>query len=634
MTLSAHTRLVPLVIALCLAASAPSQLGAAEKTVEIRTVGGSPGLTASVEERPGPGASRYLEVTITNTADADLLLDSISLTLPWVAKPADRGLVVMGPAAMFSHPTTIVDPSAAVAESAAFLMRQDPDGRGHAFAGLLSWRRMRTKLRFEESGLVIHGDGEKRRLAPGDSFRLDRLWCSENPGWQELLFAYAREIARENGISLRRRADWVGWSNWDYYGGRFTSGQILRNLQALVAMNVGANLVQVDGGWWRACGDYETANDRIEGGVEALAQAIRAHGMTAGIHIDGARADMNSKVVRDHPEFFLHTSTGELIVGERTRPSGGRAFYDFSHPGAREHLRDSLRSLRARGFDYMKVDFLRFIVPEYLLKAANLNPAEVEIRRHDDRLTSFEAFDLAMRAMREGMGGDAFFLGCSAEFGTTFGHVDGLRTGGDIDPTYSRFSRSCLENGGTFYLNGVVTWNDCDYLVVRSRDDEDAELVNNPRKTGGDMPEALAEMWMHYVGLFGGPKILGDNLTILRPSRQALASRAMALPLCDRFVPLDYWAEARHRDDPFHVILGEGPDASYLALFNWDELERTYHFAGGPAGMDAGTRPFSGEATMRREQERLLVSLAGHHSAVIRITGADFDVLRRLLQVK
>jgi hypothetical protein len=213
--------------------------------------------------------------------------------------------------------------------------------------------------------------------------------------------------------------------------------------------------------------------------------------------------------------------------------------------------------------------------------------------------------------------------------------VDALRTGGDIDPTFSRFSRSCMENGGNFYLHKQVVLNDADYHVARGRLDEDDELVNNPRKTGGDMPYALAEMWTHYVGLFGGPKLSGDKLSILRDERKELFRRAVSLPACERFVPLDFWQRARDRDDPYRVFLGEAGGTVYLALFNWSAEPRQFQIGGLTPAQSHALMPVGGTAEIVRDPSHLAITLAGHSSAVFQGDEAmRFDLLRNALTVE
>jgi alpha-galactosidase len=140
-----------------------------------------------------------------------------------------------------------------------------------------------------------------------------------------------------------------------------------------------------------------------------------------------------------------------------------------------------------------------------------------------------------------------------------------------------------------------------------------------------------AEMWADYVGLFGGTKLNSDNLVTLRPERQELFRHTVALPACQRYVPLDFWQHGRDREDAFHVMLGEAGDAVYLAVFNWSDADRTYIIAGGPK---AALQPVCGETRADESGGNLRLSLAAKHSAVFKLpAGSNFDQLRKNLKI-
>jgi alpha-galactosidase len=600
-----------------------------EVTVESHPLGA---IETKVKLRTTPDGS-VLEINLVNRGAAEARLERVSVRLPWTWPARSGTQMSMGASTMFDRPALVRKPDEPDLKSANYLIARSGEGVSQ-MVGFLTWKTFRSKLHFNDGMVTVAVEGEGRRLRPGETLMLERLWFGEDAYWHELLYRYAKETGRENGVRPRRDPRFVGWSNWDYYGSRFTARQVLDNLEALDAMKVGANLVQVDGGWWDKCGDYNPRAD-FPGGMKAIADAIRARGMMAGIHFDGARADADARVVRDHPEFFLKDQHGRLIGGTpRENGRRGRVYFDFSHPGARAHLRDAFcRARREWGYMYFKVDFLKFALPEYMLHAEGRLDDGTRVTPFDDRFTSVERFHLAMKAMREGMGNDAWFLGCTAEFGPVVGHIDALRSGGDIDPTYSRFSRACMENGGAFYLHGNLFVNDADYHVARGRADEDEFLVKNPRKTGGAMPFALAEMWTHYMGLFGGPKLSGDNLLILREERKALFRRAASLPACERWLPLDFWQHARDRDDPFRVFLGEAEGKVYLAVFNWAEAATTVEIKGFPAGVAEGARLLHGVVQLEERAGRIEIMLGGLHSAVLILPDGDFDSLGRSLDV-
>jgi alpha-galactosidase len=613
---------------------APWALAERDVVVRVRTAPETDDVGRHVTVTSGPEGSQFVSATIVNRSERNLRLSRVELSFPWEPQLAGnpKAKLTAGGSAMFDLPA-IVGPATKPVSSRMYVMSSH--GGAHAFAGLVTWRTIWTTLTVAQGRITAAAEGEDRILRPGETLRLERLWLAHSADWQGLLFRYGDMIAAENRIRLKPDPRYVGWSNWDYYGSGFNAAQIRENMAALVAMNVGANLIQMDGGWWSRCGDYLTPRENLGAHPKDLAAEIRARGMTAGIHFDGMRADFDSRVVTEHPEFFLKDGEGALL---RAQPSAsgkpGRVFWDFSHPGARAYMRDLLRVIRREwGYDYFKFDFLKFTFPFYIARATGIPLERLRVVAHDPGLTSVERSHLALAAFREGIGDDAYFVACTAEFGPVLGHADALRTGGDIDPTYSRFSRSCMENGGSFFLHRRAIHNDADYHVGRAKEDEDASLVANPRKTGGDMSVDLARMWTHYVGLFGGPKISGDNLTILRDERKALFREAIALPGCERYVPLDFWQRARDRDDPFAAFLGESGGEVYLALFNWSDAPRELRVGGWQRNGAPNLVSGSPETTWR--EGMLGVVLRARSSAVFRVGGAgDFDRLRQRLSVQ
>ena len=142
-------------------------------------------------------------------------------------------------------------------------------------------------------------------------------------------------------------------------------------------------------------------------------------------------------------------------------------------------------------------------------------------------------------------------------------------------------------------------------------------------------------MWTHYCGLFSSAKISGDNLSILRDERRALFREAVALPACERYVPIDFWAHARDRDDPFAVFAGEAKGAVCLAVFNWHEEPREFRLSGLAAERWRACEKISGPGEVQVRDVVLTVRLPRHSSAVLAMgRGVRFDDVRRALGVE
>ena len=365
-----------------------------------------------------------------------------------------------------------------------------------------------------------------------------------------------------------------------------------------------ANLIQIDGGWWPERGDYQSVRPNLlPGGIKAIAARITSEGKIPGLHFDGFRGDANSEIYKAHPEYFLHDQDGKLIVEVNEKPDKvmRNIYFDYSHPGARAYIAECIRNMKENwGIRYFKVDFMRYGLEDDI-KAANKQVKS--IKAHDPTITSVERFRLGMKTMREAMGPDTYFLGCSAVFGPCIGFVDGMRTGGDINPRYEAFPERSLANLGHFYLSGKVFNGDADYLVFRAAADEDEKVSKENVKRGGSLTMNEAQMWADLNKLYGNFRLQSDNLMTLRPERQALVKEVFQYPPMDETVPLDVWRHATNKGDGFELVLARKGKEIYLGVFNWSDTPKEYALA-------AFGKPEP-------------VKLAGRHSVILKYDGKD-----------
>jgi alpha-galactosidase len=595
--------------------------------VEVRRAPAEAAVRTLVRVERLAAEVQRLDVHLTNSSDREISLDEVVVRVPW-RLPADDALICAGGFDQGRPGARIHPARGSAVESGAFLLARRTGG--FSFAGLVTCRVFNSKLRFADGAITISADGEGRRVRAGETVALESVRLAEGTDWQDLMFDFAGEIAREARVRLNRPKTHTGWATWDYYGGGWSFEAVTRNLERLVEIYPAADLLQLDGGWWPLRGDYTTWRESLgAGGVKELARLIRAKGLTAGLHLDAMRADTDARIVREHPEFFLKDERGEILA------DGRRAFFDYSHPGTREHMRRVLATMRRDwGFDYFKLDFLRFGLTELirpLVVRADGTPRAIV--PFDRSRTSVERLHLGLAALRDGMGADAFLLGCSALYGPTFGHVDGLRTGDDVHPNFERLKHVALQNAGNFHLHARVVHNDADYHVVRAREDQDGTMTKSKNKIG-TLTLNEAEMWTHYVGLFGGTKLNSDNLPTLRAERRALFVRAASLPTADRFVPIDLWQHARAADDPPAVMLGEATGVVHLGVFNWRDAPRRIRLRGLAPEERQGVTRLHGTGDVTTEGAAVVVGLPPRHSLVLRLDHASFDRLRKALTVE
>ena len=545
-----------------------------------------------------------LAITLSNKGKEPLTIERITVRIPLAEKLTKEQELIYGGSCMGRTPLLIENVGSQTKKSSSHMyeMLRLSEGK-YLFAGSLSWRIFLPNFTLKDGAIEIWSHGEGKQLKPGQTIQYEQIVLKRSDDWLALLDQFGAAIAVENGISKLKPADYKGWATWDYYGRVFTDQDVYKNMDALNKLTPDANMVQIDGGWWIERGDYQTVRPNLPGGIKAIVSRIKSEGKTPGLHFDGFRGDAASEICKAHPEYFLHDQDGKMIVEVKEMPDKVMkyTYFDYSHPGARAHIAECIRNMKENwGVTYFKVDFMRYgLENDIKLKKKHVK----SIKAHDPTITGVERFRLGMQAMREAMGPDSYFLGCSAVFGPCIGFVDGMRTGGDIHPRYEAFPERSLANLGNFYLSGKVFNGDADYVVFREAIDEDESVSQEDVKHGGSMTLNEAQMWADFNKIYGTARLHSDNLVTLRPERQALVKEVFQYPAMDETVPLDLWQHGKNKGDGFELVLARKGGEVYLGVFNWGETPKEYDVA----------------AFGKAEP----VKLDGRHSIILKYDGKD-----------
>lgn len=592
-------------------------------------------IVSKISLKKGDKGQEYYEISLINSGREVDKIDSIEITLHLKGKIDSELPIVFGGTCMGRTPIKQSNSLDDQSESGMYLMTKYNENR-YGLVGVLTWNIFRPNIYNKENDVVIKAFGEKKPIKPGESILFEKIIDIKNESWQDLLFAYGEEIANEHKIEPKESLQLNGWSTWDYYGRVYNTKDVINNIDQIATDGLKVNIIQIDGGWWTARGDYLSVRKDLQGGMKAIADYAKSKGYRAGIHLDGFRGDKTSNLYKQHPDWFLKDQDGETIcqVIDKKDTYMQYIYFDYSNPAVCAYIKDVLRTIRTEwGFSYFKIDFMRYGLLETILAEHGKEKKGIKkvtaIKAFDENLTSIERTRLALKSMREGIG-DGFFLACSSVFGPTIGIVDGIRTGGDISPTFEHYTSRCLQNGGNFYLNHIVAQNDADYLVVRNKDDEEPSRAWGEDKFGGNTTYNEAKMWSDYVALYGGIKINSDNLLTLRSERKNLIKNAFALKTATRFLPLDLWSHAKNKNDAFNVMLGENNDGVYLSLFNWDEKDKQM-VIGGLQNTEL-TEALTG-VKINTTAGKLIYNLKHHNSIIIKVDGMNFNLLRKSITI-
>ena len=333
----------------------------------------------------------------------------------------------------------------------------------------------------------------------GDSATLRIAYLPDGDGLAALSAAAtpASSVDRERIAAL---AVPTGWCSWYELGPDVTEADVVANVDFCAAHFDRRSLryIQLDDGYQRAAGNWDT-NPKFPHGHRWLTDRIHASGFQAGLWIAPFAVAEQSDVASMNPGWLLKTAPPDssAVLVDTRAPWGGRIFaLDGAHPGVQQWLYDlARRVVREWGYDYLKIDFLHW---------ATVGAA------HYGGLTHAEAYRHGLAAIRDGLGSEAFLLGCGAPVQHAAGLVNGMRIGNDVDANWGGIQEPARAAALRSFYNRSVWLNDPDCLVVR------------PPLTLDE-----ARVWASIVAVSGGMTILSDNLPKLPVERLALLQKAL-----------------------------------------------------------------------------------------------------------
>lgn len=426
-----------------------------------------------------------------------------------------------------------------------------------AVIGFGSARRFVGRLSFDAEVLSISCDGEGLELGPGETWELEPLVVREGRDQEALLAELAADLVVAHP-PIHRRPVATGWCSWYCFGPSVTAEQIRGNLAWAKANAPDLRYIQIDDGYQPWMGDWLETGRSFGGDLRAVLREIRAQGFEPAIWVAPFVASPESRLFKEHPDWFVRDADGKPLRSDRVGFGGWRLgpwyVVDGTHPGAQQWLESLFRTLREEwGCTYFKLD-------------ANYWGTLHGGVHHDPRATRVEAYRRGMEAIRRGAG-DAFILGCNHPLWPSLGLIHGSRSSMDVNREWADFARTGRENLLRGWQNGRLWWNDPDTVCLNGKVLVDGAAPGAPtvREVGkaGD-----GEFLFHATLIYatGGMLLAGDDLrTYEARERQRLG------------VLLPPTGEAmRFGGEDFSIGRISLPDGERVALLNWGETPRAF----------------------------------------------------------
>lgn len=341
-----------------------------------------------------------------------------------------------------------------------------------------------------------------------------------------------------------------GYTSWYNYYQNISRPIIERDLQSFAKSPVKMEIFQIDDGYQTAIGDWLSVDrTKFPDGLKPIVERIHAADMKAGLWLAPVAAQMQSRVLAEHPEWFVRDKKGKIV--KHGQNWGGYCALDVNLPAVRDHLKHVFDVVcNDWGFDMVKLDFL---CSSCFYPRAGKSRGQIMC----------ETMDLLRECV-----GDKLILGCGVPLFPCFGKVDYCRIGPDMglswrDSAYLRMTSR--EDVTTRYamcnsvfrrhLDGRAFVNDPDVFLLR---DSNIQLSLQQRKIIATVNK-----------LFGNLLFVSDDLAEYDDEKRAFFAKIMA---DNDFRVADAYLDADKNMHVEYVFEGESRKLVFSTL-NGDLIE-------------------------------------------------------------
>lgn len=310
----------------------------------------------------------------------------------------------------------------------------------------------------------------------------------------------------------------VGWCSWYHWFHDISEGALREQLA--LAHDWPFEVFQLDDGYQAHIGDWLEVNEQTfpSASVDGIAAMIRDAGRTPGLWIAPFLASPDSRVARDHPEWFARHEPKDvpLMGGYNPRWGGVVWVLDTTQPAVLDHIAATAQALCDMGFPYLKLDFT--YAPS--LPGSYADPTQTPAQR----------VRAGMEAVRRGAGEATFLLGCGLPLAQGVGVVDGMRIGPDVAPHWAPKPQNWE---GDAYADVAPSTESALRATIARQFMHRRLWLNDPdclmlRTTETELTARQVTAWARAVGESGGMALVSDDLSLLGPDSRALLDEVIA----------------------------------------------------------------------------------------------------------
>ena len=410
--------------------------------------------------------------------------------------------------------------------------------------GFASCHRFIGRISFDAQQLLVSIDTEGLVLEPGESWDLEEFVVMGGERQGDLFNQLAGEINR-NHPPRKVSPVATGWCSWYCYRMDVTDEIIRDNLDIFKQNVPELKFIQLDDGYQPFFGDWFDPNPEY-GDVRQTIADIRAKGFEPAIWVAPFIAQKDSRVLREHPDWFVKNAQGEPLDSSTVSFGGWRygPWYalDGTHPEVQQHFENIFRTMREEwGVNYFKLD-------------ANYWGALQGGAHYQPNASRIEAYRQGMEAVLRGCDDDTVVLGCNAPIWPSFGLVTAMRTSGDIRRAWWSFKSLARQNLSRCWQNGTLWDSDPDCIVL---------TTDSPWNVKGNVTD---NEWMFHatsIHAVGGFILSGDKAEHLHAKELGILKKLLK----------PTGKGARFANTKLETGITDLGDTQYYYFFNWSDTE-------------------------------------------------------------
>lgn len=367
--------------------------------------------------------------------------------------------------------------------------------------GAASCNRFRTEIRVNEKELQIVQCLENTEFKKDEIIRLEDIAILKGKR-SEILAEFADEICKNHPVKKYCEMP-VGWCSWYCIGPNISEKDIFDNLSVIKSKAPELKFIQIDDGFQPFMGDWLETGNKFEHPMKEICAEIKNAGFEPAIWLAPFIASPKSRLIKEHPDYFVKDESGEPLCSNSVTFGGWRDgpwyMLDGTNPKAQKFIYDTAFEIYHNwGVKYFKLD-------------ANVWGALPFGVRHDKNATAVEAYRRGMEAFWQATGNDAFILGCNAPMWPSLGLVSGMRVTNDVIRSVrhmANLSEQCFSRN---WMHKTLWVNDPDCLIMADTSKTVADPAGIAHKNS--IKRKFYKLNNIYVRASGGMILSGDYLS-------------------------------------------------------------------------------------------------------------------------